>query len=217
MKIDIKNLDFVIFDCDGVIIDSNKIKTEAFKEVLKKYPNQLVEKLIKYHKHNGGISRKIKFQYFFDNIMKLKNNKNLIKDSLLKFEKIIFQKLLNAKYIKGVLNFIYFLKKNKVKIFIVSGGLEQELQKIFKCRNKKLYFNDILGSPKTKEINVAHLIKKYSLNTKKGLFFGDSRIDYQVAKKFKIDFFFISEKSEWSDFKKLKKLKILKNFEKIYV
>tara|TARA_B100000886_G_scaffold332564_1_gene285434 strand:+ start:1611 stop:2264 length:654 start_codon:yes stop_codon:yes gene_type:complete len=217
LKIDIKNLDFVIFDCDGVILDSNKIKTEAFKEVLKKYPSQLVEKLIKFHRYNGGISRKIKFQYFFDNIMKIKNNKNIIKDALLQFEKIIFRKLLKAKYIRGVLKFIYLLKKNNIKIFIVSGGLEQELQKIFKHRKKKGYFNEILGSPRTKENNVSQLIKKYSLNTKNGLFFGDSRIDYKVAKKFRINFLFISEKSEWSDFKKLKKLKISKNFEKLYV
>ena len=171
MKIDIKNLDFVIFDCDGVILDSNKIKTEAFKEVLKKYPSQLVEKLIKFHRFNGGISRKIKFQYFFDNIMKIKkNNKNIIKDALLQFEKIIFRKLLKAKYIRGSLKFIYLLKKNNIKIFIVSGGLEQELHKIFKHRKKKGYFNEILGSPRTKENNVSQLIKKYSLNTKNGLF-----------------------------------------------
>ena len=171
MKINTKNLDFVIFDCDGVILDSNKIKTEAFQKVLKKYPIKHVNKLVRFHKLNGGISRIIKFQYFFDNIMKIENKKKLINNALLQFEKIVFYKLKNARYIKGVLKFIYSLKKNKIKLFIVSGGLEGELKKVFKYRKKKSYFNEILGSPKTKENNVKYLIKKYSLNTKNGLFF----------------------------------------------
>ena len=34
MKISLKKIEFVIFDCDGVILDTNKIKTEAFKKTL---------------------------------------------------------------------------------------------------------------------------------------------------------------------------------------
>ena len=54
----------LIFDCDGVILNSNKIKTEAFRKILKKYNQNAVYEFINYHKNNGGISRYIKIKEF---------------------------------------------------------------------------------------------------------------------------------------------------------
>ena len=56
----------VILDCDGVILDSNNLKTEAFKRVLgsKEYDSGLIRKFIMYHKKNGGVSRYEKFKVF---------------------------------------------------------------------------------------------------------------------------------------------------------
>ena len=56
MQIDFKNFDFFVFDCDGVILDSNLLKTIAFSKSLPEYPEK-VSKFIDYHKANGGISR----------------------------------------------------------------------------------------------------------------------------------------------------------------
>ena len=99
MKISLKKIEFVIFDCDGVILDTNKIKTEAFKKTLNKYPKEKIDKLIAFHKENGGVSRKIKFEYFFNNIINDSNPKK-INNSLKKFKRISFQKILLSRYIK---------------------------------------------------------------------------------------------------------------------
>ena len=34
---------------------------------------------------------------------------------------------------------------------------------------------------------------------KKGLFFGDSKSDYDASKKFGLDFVFVKDQSEWKD------------------
>ena len=143
MKINIKKTNFVIFDCDGVILNSNKIKTNAFKQTLSKYPKDKVMQLINFHKKNGGISRKIKFNYFFKEILK-ENNQKLINDSLDQFKKNSFKKLIKSRYISGVLNFIKILHKYKIKIFIVSGAFEKELREIFNLRKKDHMFLEIL-------------------------------------------------------------------------
>ena len=214
MKINIRKTDFVIFDCDGVILNSNKIKTNAFKETLSKYPKDKVMQLINFHKKNGGISRKIKFDYFFKEILK-ENNQKLINDSLDQFKKNSFKKLIKSRYISGVLNFIKILHKYKIKIFIVSGAFEKELREIFNLRKKNHMFLEILGTPKNKEENIEYLFKKYSLENKNGLFFGDAETDYLVSKKFNIKFIFVSSESEWSDFKKIHNLLIIENFTNI--
>ena len=66
----------IVFDCDGVILNTNKIKTEGFRVSTKNYKNEYVELLVKYHLLNGGISRFRKFEYFLDEILPNDSNSN---------------------------------------------------------------------------------------------------------------------------------------------
>ena len=53
-----------IFDCDGVITDTNDIKTDAFKHVAKKYLcKKAITKLLEFHGNNLGKSRWEKFNF----------------------------------------------------------------------------------------------------------------------------------------------------------
>ena len=52
--LDISKYDYAIFDCDGVILNSNKIKSNAFAQSLNGESNDLVANFIEYHKQNGG-------------------------------------------------------------------------------------------------------------------------------------------------------------------
>ena len=47
----------VVFDNDGVIMDSNAAKTEAFALALEGEEEVLIEEFINYHKAFGGVSR----------------------------------------------------------------------------------------------------------------------------------------------------------------
>ena len=40
----------IVFDCDGVILNSNAIKTEAFRNILSNYDLKAVDEFIDYHK-----------------------------------------------------------------------------------------------------------------------------------------------------------------------
>jgi len=61
----------LIFDCDGVILNSNFQKIEAYRNAAIKFgadTNQ-AEALVKHHIELTGISRNIKFHYFLETIM----------------------------------------------------------------------------------------------------------------------------------------------------
>ena len=47
----------IIFDCDGVILNSNKVKTQAFFDLAKPWGIQAQNMLTDHHVNNGGISR----------------------------------------------------------------------------------------------------------------------------------------------------------------
>ena len=45
MLLKIKDFSTIIFDCDGVILDSNQVKTEAFKKTLAKYSEKSLKEI----------------------------------------------------------------------------------------------------------------------------------------------------------------------------
>ena len=68
----------ILFDFDGVILESVDIKGLAFCKLFENFPEH-VTKIVQYHHANGGISRFNKFRYIYKNILKknfLNNNFN---------------------------------------------------------------------------------------------------------------------------------------------
>ncbi len=54
----------ILWDFDGVIIDSMPIREYGFRQIFKDFSNDLVEQLVRYHHLNGGLSRYHKIKFF---------------------------------------------------------------------------------------------------------------------------------------------------------
>ncbi|MFH7588150.1 HAD family hydrolase, partial [Oceanimonas smirnovii] len=54
----------LVFDCDGVVLNSNKVKTEAFYKAALPYGEAAAQAMVDYHVAHGGVSRYKKFAYF---------------------------------------------------------------------------------------------------------------------------------------------------------
>jgi beta-phosphoglucomutase-like phosphatase (HAD superfamily) len=59
----------ILWDFDGVILDSMKVRDWGFREIFKSFDNDKVEALLKYHTLNGGLSRYVKIRYFYEEIL----------------------------------------------------------------------------------------------------------------------------------------------------
>ena len=58
----------IFWDFDGVLMDSNAVRDLGFERVLSAFPKEQVDQLLAFHQANGGLSRYVKFRYFFENI-----------------------------------------------------------------------------------------------------------------------------------------------------
>ena len=188
----------IIFDCDGVILDSNRVKTNAFFNITKTHHENAAKELVDFHKENGGISRYIKLNMFLKEILPkyIQDTKEISLESLLElYAQNVKEGLLNCKVAEG----LFKLNKdyNDLKWAIVSGGDQSELRYIFRERNLDTYFDaGIFGSPDDKET----IIKREFQNKnfiKPAIFIGDSKYDYIAAKNCGIDFVFLSK---WTEF-----------------
>ena len=189
-----------VFDCDGVILNSNKIKTQAFYNVASVYGHEVAQTLKDYHVQNGGISRYAKFEYLITDILKKPLDKNELQQLLDNFAHEVKQALMTCEVTKGLEELRQ--KTKQANWLIVTGGDQAELREVFAVRGLNHYFNGgIFGSPEAKDTILEREISNGNI-TKSALFLGDSMYDYQAANTAKMDFIFISKWTEVKDWKK---------------
>ena len=175
---------------------------------------RFVSSFITYHELNGGISRYIKFEYFLRNILKKQNFQEEHSSLLRKFSLISMEILSReAKLIPGVKDFLKKLNKEKKYVIACSGTDEIDLKKILAIKNIDQYFSHIYGSPKTKKEILLKALTEYKNHKIQGIFFGDASSDYEAAKKFQLDFIFVSYNSDW---KNISKMPYYKNLQRIH-
>ena len=198
----------IIFDFDGVILDSVPTKTEGFKKLFQEFPTELVDKLIEYHIQNGGISRYKKIKYFFNELI----NQDISEDEVLNYANMYSQitkkELTNQKYI--IEDTVNFIKQNhkKYNMHIASGADENDLRYI--CENLDLsqYFLSINGSPKIKSDIVKTILEFNNYKNEETILIGDSLNDYEASSENDIEFYGYNN----CDLKKFKYIESFHNF-----
>ncbi|MEH0760261.1 HAD family hydrolase [Vibrio sp. 16] len=193
---DLSQYQVAVFDCDGVILDSNRVKSDAFALALESERTDLVSEFVRYHQEFGGVSRYVKFEHFFKNIKKVQNYDEDLKKALHRYAQLSKQGLLTCEVIPGVVDTLEYFRSQGVPCIVASGGDEQEVNDVLKTRDLAQYFVKIMGSPKTKEDNL-NVARADGLLQGKGVYFGDARSDYNAATQFDLDFVYISGVSEW--------------------
>lgn len=176
----------IIFDFDGVIIESFDIKTQAFRELFKAYPHHLDE-IVEYHQQNGGVSRYKKFKYIYSNILKQPLDEPTYIELGEKFSKLVVEEVKKCPYVPGALEFIR-QKSKKLELFIASGTPEDELRSIVAARGISEYFKGIYGSPATKSEIIQEILSKENIKKKDAIFIGDTITDYNEASKIGVQF-----------------------------
>ncbi|WP_157739079.1 HAD family hydrolase [Labrenzia sp. VG12] len=167
----------VIFDCDGVIFDSNRMKNDIFSQTLSDYSSDQVERFLEYHKSNGGISRYVKFRYFFSDIIGSPIDDDLVNQLIGDYSELCYKAYQAAPFTKGALETIEKLSA-KHDLFVASGSDEQELNRVFKDRGIATAFKKILGSPRPKAECLKLIVGDRPQNF---VFVGDSTKDFEAA------------------------------------
>lgn len=178
----------ILWDFDGVLMDSMSVRDEGFKQVLSGYPIDQVLRLLQYHRNNGGLSRYVKFRYFFEKIRNETIDENRVIELAQDFSKIMMRILVNAELL--INDSLDFVKENhqNTAMHIVSGSDGVELNEICKRLGIAGYFKSIHGSPVHKNNLVANVLNHYGYKNDEVVLIGDSINDYEAANSNKIDF-----------------------------
>ena len=189
----------IVFDCDGVILNSNKIKTRAFRVASFPFGYEASRSLENYHLRNGGISRYAKFDYFLKTIVPINSKKN--KELYLKKMLKIYSEETGKGLLDSEITYGLHSLRNKTKDsswLIVSGGDQDQLHSIFAKKEIMYLFNGgIFGSPDTKNQILNRELTRGNIKLP-ALFLGDTELDHQVSVSNGLDFIFVSA---WTEFR----------------
>jgi len=187
-SLDINGIKLILWDFDGVLIDSNSIREHGFIKVLADYPKEHVNKLLKFHRENGGLSRYVKFRYFIEVCLKETASDDMIQMYADSFSVIMQDFLADAELL--IPETLKFVKANysNIPMHIVSGSDQTELRCLCDKLGLSKYFVSINGSPITKSILVENIMSDCRIEHEKVILIGDSVNDYDAAKSNGIKF-----------------------------
>jgi len=177
----------IIFDFDGVLVESVDVKTKAFANMFEKYGPDVVQKVVEHHLANGGMSRFEKIAYYHSEILKKPLSKTELNTLCEQFSDMVVEHVINAPMVEGA---EVFLSNNYTRylLFIVSGTPQDELRSIVRRRKMDYFFKGIFGSPADKVSLTRSVLDTFSLDRKQVFFVGDAITDYRAAHKTGIRF-----------------------------
>jgi len=195
-----------IFDCDGVILDSNQLKIEAMKNTLKMHfsDQNMIEECLEYFSNNFGKSRFHHVAHFLEKILMIATEEKSEIEQLILED---FSRQCRTLYLSAKLtpHFISFVEQCRGKRHVASGSEQGELRDVFYQRNLDKLFDGIFGSPTPKEEIIKRIVEQEQ-NTN-AVMFGDSESDMLSAQQNKIDFVFYAPFSNVKE-KMLEKCKL---------
>ncbi|HTE53101.1 MAG TPA: HAD family hydrolase [Kofleriaceae bacterium] len=171
----------VVFDFDGVILESADIKTDAFVELFSHLPPSLVAQVREHHLANLGISRFVKFDWIYQNVIQqpLAETERLELGD--RFSSIALRKVLACPFVPGAEAALAALAP-RYPLFVASGTPQDELDRVVDARELRAHFREVWGSPREKANILADIASRHDLAMDQILFVGDGASDERAAR-----------------------------------
>lgn len=204
MNIDLAKYKTIVFDCDGVVLNSNKAKVQAYFDVAKRTGGSDADARAFVHHHvtKGSFPRNGKIEYYLKEIVKQPITIEVVQKYLEAFEDILDKSLMQCEIAPA----LPALKAATPQAawMLLSGGDQAELRRVFPRRNiegfnlAQMFEAGIFGGPDQKDEVLAREIADGNVQLP-ALFLGDSKYDHQAATKAGLDFVFLSDWTEVKD------------------
>lgn len=208
----------IVFDCDGVVLNSNQVKIQAYYDTAKEVGASEIQAqaLVDYHIKLGGISRYVKFEYFIETILNQEKTKQSIQNCLDIFARILDTTLMQCEVAPSLMAF----KEHTAhaRWMMVSGGDQEEVRTTIQRRHLDVLFEaGIFGSPDNKALILKREVENSNLILP-ALFLGDSKYDHQASTVAGLDFIFLSGWTDvvgWQDYCQEHQVHVMNNIESL--
>jgi len=173
--------DALVFDCDGVILDSASLKRSTFAEFYADEPEPLHSVILAYLARGGGQPRDVKFHHIEEHILGRPISEARIQALSHAFAERVETKVTQAPAIPGAIEFLRRWQ-DRTPCFLLSATPQEELRRIIQRRGLSALFEEVLGAPPDKTNGLRNLMTRYGYSPGRTVMIGDSYNDYRAAR-----------------------------------
>jgi len=173
----------LVFDFDGVLVDSNAVKREAYFEALRPVgaPPSLVEKILSDNRHGD------RYVVIREVIRKLPGGavgevaERRVEECADRYNAICEEFTATCREMAGASDTLRRLSA-RYALYVNSATPEGPLRRVVERRGWGAYFRDVLGRPRTKAENLREIIAREGLQPTEVVMIGDGAVDLDAAR-----------------------------------
>ncbi|MDW5377594.1 HAD hydrolase-like protein [Halomonas sp. HP20-15] len=173
--------DALVFDCDGVILDSARLKRSAFADFYRDEPEPLRQAIRAYLARGGGQPRDVKFHHIEAHILGRPISEARIRALSRAFAEHIESRVAEAPMLPGAHEFLERWRDRR-PLFLLSATPQAELRRVIAQRGLSGLFDDVLGAPPDKVNGLRNLLDHHGFDAARTVMIGDSYNDYRAAR-----------------------------------
>jgi HAD superfamily hydrolase (TIGR01549 family) len=177
----------VVFDFDGVILESIDVKTRAFVTLFDRWPEH-ADEIRRLHLENAGLSRYEKFVRIHRDIIGVPLGDEELARLGDAFGRLIREEMLSCEFVPGARELLERLTADGLILFVASGTPEEEMREIVRARGLDRFFAAVYGSPATKAEILRRIVAERGYEPRELLFVGDALSDYAGARELSVSF-----------------------------
>lgn len=171
----------VVLDCDGVILETVGLKTDAFAASAAHLGPEAVRLLVDFHAAHGGVSRYEKYRHLWREFFKREITEDEMRDMVGRFLAAAADGLPKAPFVPGAREFIESWT-GRLPLHVASGAPDEELKAILRIKGVDRHFVSIHGSPPAKADLLARIVAAEGIAPAETLMVGDSGTDLDAAR-----------------------------------
>ena len=171
----------VVFDCDGVLLDTMPLKIEAFRRwVPERYAN-LEPAFMSYIMGSFGHSRTYHVDYFYRELVGRPLGEAERAAEVARFTQICEPLCAEASWRTGSREFVESCRKAGAGCRVLSGTPQQALEAMLKASGGLALFDGIVGSPPGKPESLKRILGQCGVPAERAVFIGDANADQEAA------------------------------------
>jgi phosphoglycolate phosphatase-like HAD superfamily hydrolase len=178
--------ELIIFDFDGVILESADIKTRAFARLFEHHPEH-VDAVVDLHLQLAGVSRYEKFRLIYDDILERPLDDGEMERLGEEFSRLVLDEVLICPFVPGAREFLEQHHRRR-GLYVASGTPERELRDIVSRRELDPFFRGVYGTPALKDEISRRVLADAGIERDNAVFIGDATADLEGARGAGISF-----------------------------
>ena len=180
------DLRVVILDFDGVVLESNAVKTEAFRSVFARFPEH-ADAMMDFHFAHVSLSRFAKFDHLLERMGRA-GDEALKTDLASDFSRRTLEGILSVPFVAGAEAFLRAMTP-RVPVYLASVTPADDLTLILERRGLSHWFRGVYACPPwTKPDAIRDVLARESTEPAQALLVGDSAGDQSAAMQTGVQF-----------------------------